>query len=116
LADDEVFVFRTEDESTVQFHLLFNTRTSNFSFVANEDEKPLDQIEMINDTLALDRGTGFLFYVDAEHSNRKILIGVYRRNCAQNNYFDGPADQLADNYIPNVPEYKTYLNAAYPFT
>ncbi|MEP0843951.1 MAG: hypothetical protein HRF43_14705, partial [Phycisphaerae bacterium] len=116
LPDDEVFVFRTLDESGVGFHLLFNTRTRNFLFVADEDEGPLDQIVAVGDRLALDAGTGFLFYVDAARNERKILIGVYRRNTQQNNYYDGPADQLADNYMREVPEYKHYLHAAYPFT
>jgi hypothetical protein len=116
LGPDEVFVFRTHDESGVQFHLLFNRRTRNFLFVANEEERPLDHVQPVGEGLVLDASTGFLFHVDAAHEKRKILIGVFRRNVAQNNYYDGPADQLSDNYIADVPEYKSYLHQAYPFT
>jgi hypothetical protein len=31
--------------------------------------------------------------------NRKILIGVFEGNARINNYFDGPFDQLPDNFI-----------------
>ncbi len=113
---NEVFVFRTEDESGIQFHLLFDKQTKNFLFVANEDEKELEAVEMVGENLALDMATGFLFYVDHRYNDRLVLVGVYRRNVAQNNYYDGPADQLSDNYIPDVPEYRDYLNQAYPFT
>ncbi len=116
LGEGERFVMRTEDESRIRFHLIFHEATRNFFFVADEDRAPLDGALMVSDDLALDTGTGFLFFVDKARNNRKILVGVYRRNIAQNNYYDGPADQLADNYIPNVPQYKSYLEQAYPFT
>ena len=31
--------------------------------------------------------------------NRKILIGVFEANSRVNNYFDGPFDQLPDNFV-----------------
>ena len=42
--------------------------------------------------------TGFAFYRD-HHIDRKILIGVFEGNARINNYFDGPFDQLPDNFI-----------------
>ncbi len=113
---DEIFVMRTEDESRTQFHLMFHTQTENFLFVANEDRGPLTDTVMVSEDLALDLSTGFAYYIDRANNDRKILVGVYQRNIAQNNYFDGPADQLADNYIADVPEYRGYLNKAYPWT
>src|SRR5262249_18647492 len=42
--------------------------------------------------------TGFAFYRD-HRLDRKILIGVFEGNVLVNNYFDGPFDQLPDNFI-----------------
>lgn len=42
--------------------------------------------------------TGFAFYRDHKR-DRKILIGVYEPNAMLNNYYDGPFDQLPDNFI-----------------
>jgi hypothetical protein len=42
--------------------------------------------------------SGFAFYQD-RRTARKILIGVYAENVALNNYYDGPFDQLPDNFI-----------------
>src|SRR5262249_52761692 len=42
--------------------------------------------------------TGFAFYRD-HRIERKILIGVFEGNARVNNYFDGPFDQLPDNFI-----------------
>ena len=42
--------------------------------------------------------TGFAFYRD-HRLDRKILIGVFEQNVLLNNYFDGPFDQLPDNFI-----------------
>ena len=39
-----------------------------------------------------------MFYRD-HRRDRKILIGVYEENVRVNNYFDGPFDQMPDNFI-----------------
>lgn len=112
----ERFVFNTEDESGSGFHLLFDSKNDNFVFVANEEQAPIENLIPVTDNLLIDSGNGFAFYLDRRNAERKILVGVFRPNITKNTYFDGPADQLADNHIPNVPEYMEYLNRAYPFT
>ena len=42
--------------------------------------------------------TGFAYYLDLR-MNRKILIGVFEANSRVNNPFDGPFDQLPDNFV-----------------
>jgi hypothetical protein len=42
--------------------------------------------------------TGFAYYLDLR-MNRKILIGVFEANSRVNNWFDGPFDQLPDNFV-----------------
>jgi hypothetical protein len=51
-----------------------------------------------SDRILLGKRTGFAFYRD-HHRDRRILIGVYQGNSRVNNYFDGPFDQLPDNFI-----------------
>jgi hypothetical protein len=59
------------------------------------------------------RRTGFAFYEDRPN-RRKILIAVNGRNTDRNHYYDGPFDQLPDNYVPQI-NLKKYLETAYPF-
>ena len=50
------------------------------------------------DRILVGKRTGFAFYKDHQ-LNRKILIGAFEGNMRANNYFDGPFDQLPDNFI-----------------
>ena len=45
--------------------------------------------------------------LDAAHDGRKVLVGIHGSNATVNNYYDGPFDQLADNYVDqtNISEY-----------
>ena len=46
---------------------------------------------------------------------RKILVGADAYNVLKNNWYDGPFDQLPDNYV-NIGEIEIqrYIEAAYP--
>ena len=33
------------------------------------------------------------------HGDRKILVAIRSQNATRNDYYDGPFDQLADNYV-----------------
>jgi hypothetical protein len=48
--------------------------------------------------ILIGKRTGFAFYQD-KFLNRKILIGVFADNASENNHFDGPFDQLPDNFL-----------------
>jgi hypothetical protein len=50
------------------------------------------------DRLMIGKRTGFAFYRD-HRLDRMILVGVFLGNAVLNNYFDGPFDQLPDNFI-----------------
>ena len=39
------------------------------------------------------------FWVDDAHDNRKILASIRSLSVSRNDYYDGPFDQLADNYV-----------------
>lgn len=101
-AEGDVLLGPTYDESGIAFFLVFNEPRKEFLFVLNETE-PLNDIllpfNVDHPSLTVGARTGFAFYED-RHSPRKILVGVYDGNVSANNYFDGPFDQLPDNFIP----------------
>ncbi len=107
LAPDEVFVMRTFDESGYQFFLLFNTEDNYLFWVLNEEADLPDRLETLQPDLLAGRRSGFAFYVDSAHQDRKVLAAIRGANATVNNYYDGPFDQLADNYVEetNVAEY-----------
>jgi hypothetical protein len=107
LGDDEVFVMRTFDESGYQWFLLFNEQSNYLFWVLNEEELVPDKLQYLEADLLVGRRSGFAFLVDAAHDGRKVLVGIHGDNATVNNYYDGPFDQLADNYVDvtNVSEY-----------
>ncbi len=100
IGPDDKFLGAVFDESAVRFFLLFNTRLKLFHFVLDETVKPTEQYftPPRADRILIGRRTGFAFYRD-HRLDRKILIGVFKSNSRLNNYFDGPFDQLPENFI-----------------
>ncbi len=107
LGDDEAFIERTFDESGYQFFLLFNESRNYFFWVLNEEEPVPDILEPIEGDLLVGKRSGFAFWVDAAHNDRKIFTAILGQNATRNNYYDGPFDQLADNYVDetHIAEY-----------
>jgi hypothetical protein len=88
------------DESGIRFFLVYNSRLKIFHYL-------LDETESLNEALFPAKGadrilighrTGFAFYRDHQRE-RKILIGVFAPNVRSNSYYDGPFDQLPENFI-----------------
>lgn len=115
LAPDEQFVMRTFDESGCQFFLLFNGKRNHFFWVLNEEELVPDRFEPVGPDLVLGRRTGFAFWTDSTHSNRRVLVAVRRASVVRNDYFDGPFDQLADNDA-DVTKVAGFIERAYKMT
>ena len=113
LGADEVFVMRTFDESGYQFFLLFNERSNYLFWVLNEEELVPDELEPVQQDMLVGRRSGFAFFVDKAHQDRKILAAIRGANATVNNYDDGPFDQLADNYV-DVTNISKYLELAAP--
>ncbi|MEZ4888672.1 MAG: hypothetical protein R3E32_28360 [Chitinophagales bacterium] len=119
LGKEDVFVQRTFDESGFPFLLIFNKQYKHFMYVLDEAAKlPIDLETVLLDTvryenLWINPASSFIFYEDSLHQNRKILAGVWGQNIRCNNYWDGPFDQLADNF-PS-PLLKECIEAAYPY-
>jgi hypothetical protein len=100
LGPDEKFLGPIFDESAIRFFLIYNSRLRIFQYVLDETEKVADAFFPAKKTarVLIGKRTGFAFYKD-HRLNRKILIGAFAGNMQANNYFDGPFDQLPDNFI-----------------
>jgi len=100
LGPDEAYLGPIFDESAIQFYLVFNRKLKVFHYVLNESGTVADRFfsPPKRDRVLIGKRTGFAFYKD-HRLNRKILIGAFEGNMRANNYFDGPFDQLPDNFI-----------------
>lgn len=100
LAPNETFIGPVFDDSGIRFFLVYNAEVNNFFYILDETIDIGD--DFINgpggERILVSKRTGFVFYRDRRR-DRKILIGVYGENVDINNYFDGPFDQLPDNFI-----------------
>lgn len=115
LRADEVFVGPTFDESGLRFFLVFNTTISKLYWVLNEDGFVPETFYHFSDNVVIGDRTEFAFYNDRENT-RKIMIGVEGENVMQNNWYDGPFDQLPDNYVKTGRlSVQQYLEAHYPY-
>ena len=97
---DEVYLGPIFDESAMRFFLVFNKKLKLFHYVLDETADVADQFvaAVPTDRILIGKRTGFAYYRDHK-LDRKILIGVFEGNSRVNNYFDGPFDQLPDNFI-----------------
>jgi hypothetical protein len=97
---DERLIGPVFDESAVRFFLVYNSRAKVFHYILDETGTVADDLAPLqrSDRILVGKRTGFAFYRD-HRLDRKILIGVFEQNVRLNNYFDGPFDQLPDNFI-----------------
>jgi hypothetical protein len=100
LAPDEKFIGPIFDESAIRFFLVYNSRLKVFHYILDETVNVADEFFQTrrSNRILIGKRTGFAFYRD-HRLNRKILVGVYEGNYRLNTYFDGPFDQLPDNFI-----------------
>src|SRR5262249_17887371 len=97
---DEKFLGPIFDESAIRFFLVYNSRLKIFHYILDETDGVADDLIAVKATgnILIGRRTGFAFYKDHKR-DRKILIGAFAGNSRLNNYFDGPFDQLPENFI-----------------
>ena len=100
LAPGEKFIGPIFDESAIRFFLVYNSKLKVFHYILDETVKVADEFfrSRRTDRILIGKRTGFAFYRD-RLLDRKILVGVYEGNYRLNTYFDGPFDQLPDNFI-----------------
>jgi hypothetical protein len=100
IGPDERYIGPVFDDSALRFFLTYNTKLQLFHYILDETVPVTDSFVRSRETdrILIGKRTGFAFYRD-HRLNRKILIGVFEGNARVNNYFDGPFDQLPDNFI-----------------
>ena len=108
----ERFIERCEDESGFRFDLLYDSVSKAFRFVLDPKAPVPDVLAPFDRGIVVGRISGFAFYVDAIRY-RTILIDVDADNMRRNNYYDGPFDQLGDNFVTD--ERKPAMEEAYPY-
>jgi len=114
LTTDEIFVGPSFDESGLQFFLIFNKAENHLYWILNEDGFVPESFRSYADDLVIGDRTEFAFYLDKKY-NRKILVGAEGLNVLENNWYDGPFDQMPDNYVSTGQiEVKKYIEASYP--
>lgn len=98
LAADENFLGPIFDESGLRFFLVFNARLKIFHYLLDDTAGVADEFlaAKATENIQVGKRTGFAFY---RQQNRKILIGADERQSRLNTYFDGPFDQLPENFI-----------------
>ncbi len=99
LGPDEKFLGPIFDESAIRFFLVYNSRLKIFHYILDETDKVAEDFRPARgaDRILIGKRTGFAFYRD-QRLDRKILVGAFAANSANNNYFDGPFDQMPDNF------------------
>jgi len=100
MSADERYIGPIFDESGVRFLLVYNPKLKAFHYLLDETITPNETFKPApsTDRILIGNRTGFAFYRDHK-LNRKILIGIYEGNSRVNNYYDGPFDQLPDNFL-----------------
>jgi hypothetical protein len=100
LGPDEIYVGAVFDESALQFFLVFNSKLRVFHYILDETSRVADEFSPAehSDRILIGKRTGFAFYRD-HRLDRKIMIGAFDSNSKNNTYFDGPFDQLPENFI-----------------
>jgi len=115
LTNDEEYVGPIFDESGLKFFIIFNRKTYRMYFILNEDEFVPENFATVYGDFVIGKRTAYIFYKDAKN-NRKLLVGIHGKNVLKNNWFDGPFDQMPDNYIDEnlIPNYKKYIELSFP--
>src|SRR5262245_2379948 len=100
IGPNETYLGPIFDESGIRFFLVYNSKLRIFHYILDETVKVADELVPSSRTnrLLIGKRTDFAFYRDYR-LDRKIMVGAYEGNIRANNYFDGPFDQLPDNFI-----------------
>ena len=58
----------------------------------NEEETYSDVLMPVEEELVVGRKSGFAFWVDRAHNDRKVLVAIRGESATRNDYYDGPFD------------------------
>ncbi len=113
LMANEICVGPSFDDSGLKFYLIYNKANKGLFWILNEDGFVPERLRPFGRHGLMGERTGFVFFNDSSNQ-RRILVGVDGYNILQNNWFDGPFDQMPDNYVKaGLITVKPYLDAHY---
>lgn len=111
LSPQERFVGRTFDESGVRFLLVFHDTQNRFLWLLDPVQAKETKLVKLSPNLDIHVGSGFVFH--RGESGRLALVGVNSAEIVRNTYYDGPFDQLADNWLPET-QFKEFAERSEP--
>lgn len=99
IGENEVLIGPIEDESGTGFFLVWMPDHRLFAYVLDEGRQG-DRLDRpaFSHQLAIGRRTGFAYYRD-RYRERWLLAAVPDDEARRNTMFDGPFDQMPDNFI-----------------
>jgi hypothetical protein len=112
LRKGEKFVGRIFDESALIFDLVYNTIEKAFYFVLDTRKRIPDAFVRMKDNVYVGKRTGFVFFEDVA-MKRFILIAVHSEEVNKNTPYDGPGDQLPENFYKDLG-FLDYVYEAHP--
>ena len=99
LQPGERYLGPIQDESGVRFFFLWNETLAMFLYILDESHKAEPLFGSgVSEQVSIGLRTGFAYYQD-RYVDRKILVGVLEHESDVNSYYDGPFDQLPDNFV-----------------
>jgi hypothetical protein len=111
LQSDEKFSGRIFDESGLIFVLIYNSSEKYFYYQLDTTNRVPEAFVRFSSEIYLGKRTGFLFYNDT--IGNFILIGVQQEEVHSNSWYDGPFDQLPENFF-NATTYWENVFDAFP--
>ena len=99
VAAGEDFIGPVFDESGVPMFMMWNQDLEMFLYVLDETKPAETYLDsQVSSQIKLGLRSGFAWYRD-RYLERWILVGVPAAQTEFNTYFDGPFDQLPDNFV-----------------
>lgn len=99
IGEGEVYLGPVFDESGVQMFLLWNPDLKMFLYILDETVASEQHfLSSASSQIKIGYRSSFAYYAD-RYLDRWILVGVRAAETMLNTYFDGPFDQLPDNFL-----------------
>jgi hypothetical protein len=112
LLKGEEYVGSLYDESGVEFDLIYSAPRNWFMFLLKTTKSGNEYLNDIGHNILVGKRTGFAYYKDVPY-NRLILVAVNADKVYENSYYDGPFDQLPENYYDEI-KFLDYVYRVYP--
>jgi hypothetical protein len=112
LSNGDEFVGRLCDDSGIMFDLVYNRPQKAFYFILDPQIKVNETLVKIENNVYIGSRTGFVYFDDID-VHRYILVAVNRDEVHNNSPYDGPFDQLPENYYDDI-DFWSYVYDARP--